>query len=123
MTESLRLSVDPMAAAHPFEQVKEQIVALVEDGTLGTGTRLPPVRTLATELGLAVNTVARVYRELEAAGVVVTKGRAGTFVAAVISERAMREAALAYVAAVRLLGVEKARATKLVADLWDRGPE
>ena len=45
------------------------------------GTRLPAVRQLAADLGLAVNTVARAYRELEAAGLVETRGRHGTVVA------------------------------------------
>jgi len=45
------------------------------------GDRLPTVRGLADTLGLAPNTVARAYRELEAGGWIVGKGRAGTFVA------------------------------------------
>jgi DNA-binding transcriptional regulator YhcF (GntR family) len=43
--------------------------------------RLPTVRKLAADLGLAVNTVARSYRELELAGLLETRGRNGTFVA------------------------------------------
>ena len=42
----------------------------------------PTVRSLASELGLAVNTVARAYRELESASLLETRGRAGTFVGA-----------------------------------------
>ncbi len=122
-SSGLRLSVDPMASTPPFEQVKDQIIALVDDRTLTVGQRLPPVRTLATDLGLAANTVAKVYRELEAAGVVVTRGRAGTFVAPANSDRAAREAALAYVKAVRFLGWDRHQATALVDDLWDRATE
>ena len=58
----------------PFEQVREQIRAQVESGELEPGFRLPPVRTLAAELDLAANTVARAYKELEALGVVETRG-------------------------------------------------
>lgn len=50
-------------------------------GRLLPGDRLPTVRELARELDLAPNTVAKAYRELEAAGFVVTAGRRGTFVA------------------------------------------
>lgn len=74
--------VDTRAATPPFEQLRALIAAGAADGTLVAGTRLPPVRRLAEDLGLAANTVARAYRELDAAGVVETRGRRGTFVAA-----------------------------------------
>ena len=64
----------------PFEQVRSQLARQISDGTLVVGTKLPTVRRLADELGLAVNTVARAYRELEASGLVETRGRAGTVV-------------------------------------------
>ena len=66
----------------PFEQLRSQVALRVAAGELAPGTRLPTVRALAAELGLAAGTVARAYRELEADGVVVTEGRHGTFVAA-----------------------------------------
>lgn len=56
---------------------------LVRTGALPVGSRLPAIRQLAGDLGLAAGTVARVYRELEAAGVLRTARRAGTVVAAV----------------------------------------
>jgi DNA-binding transcriptional MocR family regulator len=58
-------------------------VHLVRTGALPVGSRLPAIRQLAGDLGLAAGTVARVYRELEAAGVLRTARRAGTVVAAV----------------------------------------
>ena len=77
----MRISVDPASPQAPYEQVRAQFAAMMADGLLPAGTRLPTVRGLATELGLAVNTVARAYRELEEAGLVVTRGRHGSFVA------------------------------------------
>ncbi len=74
------LSVDATSSVPPFEQVRTQVIAQIDAGELVAGTRLPPVRALATELGLAANTVARAYKELEEAGYVETRGRAGTFV-------------------------------------------
>ena len=50
-------------------------------GALATGDRLPAIRQLANDLGLAGGTVARAYRELEADGVVTTHGRHGTVIA------------------------------------------
>jgi GntR family transcriptional regulator len=75
------LEVDPDAALPPYEQLRQQVTALVLGGALATGDRLPAIRQLAKDLGLAGGTVARAYRELEADGVVSTHGRHGTVVA------------------------------------------
>lgn len=73
------------------------------------------MRELAAELKMAVNTVARAYRELEGAGVVETRGRFGTFVArADPADAAMAAAAHAYAAAAHSLGVERAAALRYV---------
>lgn len=74
------LDLDPLSPVPPFQQVRDQIEEAIEGATLLPSVRLPPVRRLASELGLAANTVARSYRELELAGLVETRGRHGTFV-------------------------------------------
>ncbi len=74
------IDVDPDSSVAPYEQVRASVTSLVRSGQLAPHTRLPAVRRLAVDLGLAANTVARAYRELEAAGVVETRGRLGTFV-------------------------------------------
>jgi len=76
------LAIDASSETHPYDQIRRQIIDAVGQGRLVAGERLVPVRKLAEQLGVAVNTVARAYKELEAAGVVVTKGRAGTVVQA-----------------------------------------
>ncbi len=106
--------VDPNLPDPPFDQVKSQIAAQVASGALAPGDKLPTVRRLAEDLGLAPNTVARAYRELEAAGVVDTRGRSGTFVSGDLVERAAREAATAYVERVRALGLDRVEALALV---------
>ncbi len=73
--------LDPASAVPPFEQVRSQLTAAIESGELPPASQLPTVRRLAGDLGLAVNTVARAYRELELAGLVEGRGRHGTFVA------------------------------------------
>jgi GntR family transcriptional regulator len=65
-----------------YEQVASQIRQLVGSGDLVPGTTLPPVRQLATELGVNLNTVARAYRLLKEEGFLVIRERAGVFVAA-----------------------------------------
>lgn len=76
----MMLEVDPRSAVPPYEQVRQQVGTLVQGGMLTIGTRLPAIRQLANDLGLAPGTVARAYRELEADGVVETRGRHGTTV-------------------------------------------
>jgi DNA-binding transcriptional regulator YhcF (GntR family) len=111
---------DPASDQPPFDQLRSQIARRAASGDLAAGTRLPTVRALAAELGLAANTVARAYRELEADGVVVTEGRRGTFVAATEAAGSTdaRAAAAAYVAAVRPLGLTRDEATRLVEQAW-----
>ena len=75
------LEIDPRSAVPPYEQLRQQVTALVFGGALAIGDRLPSIRQLANDLGLAGGTVARAYRELEADGVVTTHGRHGTVIA------------------------------------------
>jgi len=107
------LQVDGRAGRPLFDQLRNQIIDAIRDGTLPPGARLPTVRELAGQLGLAVNTVARAYRELETAGVVETRGRFGTFVArADPSDSAMAAAARSYLDVARGLGLGKAEALR-----------
>ncbi len=101
------LTVDPGLPEPPYEQLKTQIAAARASGAFPAGHRLPPVRHLAAELGLAPNTVARAYRELEADGVIATRGRAGSFVTATSegADRALDAAARTYLARAAELGV------------------
>ncbi|GAA3623512.1 GntR family transcriptional regulator [Microbacterium awajiense] len=73
--------IDPSSHVPPFEQLRAGLLDAVLTGDLAAGTRLPTVRRLAEDLGLAPGTVARAYRELEAADIIETRGRNGTFVA------------------------------------------
>jgi GntR family transcriptional regulator len=95
----------------PYEQLRRQLVDLIEGGQLVEGERLPPLRQLAGDLGLAVGTVARTYRELEGAGLIRSRRGGGTRVAPVgpkpsAREREARLASLsaAYVVKARALG-------------------
>ena len=74
--------IDQKAATPPFEQLRQQLTTMIQSTALPAGHRLPSVRQLASDLGLANGTVARAYRELEAAGLVATNGRHGTQVLA-----------------------------------------
>lgn len=102
----------------PFEQARSQIAGQIATGALPSGTRLPTVRALAGELGVTVNTVARVYKELESDGLVVTEGRRGTFVRSTSTGAAVDDAVSAYVEACRRRGLTRAEAVRLVEAGW-----
>lgn len=77
---SVAIAIDSASPMPPYEQIRDQVVRGVADRQIPVGTRLPTVRRLAEDLGLAVNTVAKAYRHLEAEGHVETRGRNGTVV-------------------------------------------
>lgn len=110
----VNLTVDAASGVPPYEQVREGIRSQVESGALAAGLRLPPVRSLATTLDLAPNTVARAYKELEALGIVETRGRAGTYVAGRGVLRALQTAAATYVTSARSLGLSDDEALEAV---------
>jgi DNA-binding transcriptional regulator YhcF (GntR family) len=115
------ITLDAASATPPFEQVRAQLAAQITSGGLAAGTRLPPVRRLADDLGLATNTVARAYRDLETAGLVETRGRGGTIVSA-RGDRAREQllaAAQGYAGLARNLGIEGDEALKLVRTALD----
>ena len=113
----MMLAVDPKSAVPPFEQLRVQFRDLVASGDLVPGTRLPTVRRLAEDLGLAPNTVARTYRELETDGIIETRGRNGSFVSSHgdPAERQAQEAAAAFAKRIRTLGFDADEAVTLVA--------
>ncbi|MCH0567090.1 MULTISPECIES: GntR family transcriptional regulator [unclassified Streptomyces] len=116
---SLTIDIDENAtAAPPYEQVRAQISEQARSGVLPVGYRLPTVRGLAGSLGLAANTVAKAYRALEADGVIETRGRHGTYVAAAgqAAERELAAAAQAYVERARRLGLSQEAALAAVQD-------
>jgi DNA-binding transcriptional regulator YhcF (GntR family) len=76
------IRVDTASQVPPYAQIRAQLGALIVTGQLAEGDRLPTVRQLATDLGLAPGTVARAYRELETAELIRTRRGAGSRVAA-----------------------------------------
>ncbi|KAA1422351.1 GntR family transcriptional regulator [Mumia zhuanghuii] len=118
----MRIVIDHDASEPPYEQLRRQIASQAADGTLGPGSRIPTVRALAEDLNIAVNTVAKAYRALEAEGVLEALGRRGTF----IRSRALPDdiaaaaagAADTYVAEQRRLGIARTEAIRMVEDRW-----
>lgn len=109
----MNIVVDPDDPTPPYEQLRRQIGDLIGAGSLRPGDRLPPLRQLAGDLGLAVGTVGRAYRKLEAEGLLVSRRGGGTRVAATTrfpeDERRRRLAALtaSYLARAHALGASE----------------
>jgi len=120
------LHVDPHSTVPPYDQIRAQITTMAATGVLPAGARLPAIRQLAADLGLAAATVQRAYRELEHDHIVASRGRHGTFVLDPPThidhdEQARRLTAAAHTYAVqaRHLGVEHGRALTAAHDALD----
>ncbi|MFZ4718276.1 MAG: GntR family transcriptional regulator [Ilumatobacteraceae bacterium] len=122
--------IDQASAVPPFEQLRQQLTTMILAGTLPAGHRLPPVRQLASDLGLANGTVARTYRELESEGLVTTNGRHGTQVRATAEASSeerrarLREAAQLFARTAQQLGATPAEivAATSAAGLYSPAP-
>lgn len=115
---SVHVRIDLDSPIPQYEQVRAQIAALVTAGDLDDGDRLPTVRALAHDLGIAPGTIARAYQELEAAGLVVSRRRIGTLVTApprTLVTKAPRDAAAHLAALARVQGLTDQEAHDLLA--------
>lgn len=108
--------IDSASPVPPFEQLRAQLAQQIQDRTLAVGTRLPTIRRLAADLGLAPNTVGRAYRELEEAGLIETRRAAGSFVSAAgeNGREQARHAAAEYAAVIAGLGIDTSEAIRIV---------
>lgn len=106
-----------------YEQIKVQILSLINSGALSPGDKLPSLRTLAADLSLNFNTIKKVFAQLEADGVIITVQGKGCFVAdtakenrAVLdkAEAALREA----VAVARASGVDEKTARRIFSEIY-----
>jgi DNA-binding transcriptional regulator YhcF (GntR family) len=118
----MTVRIDRESKVPPYEQVRSQLAAQINAGTLVVGSRLPTVRQMAADLGIAANTIARAYRELEAAGLIETHGRGGCLVASTgdASKEQARQAAMTYATTVRNLGISTADALAIVSAALER---
>jgi DNA-binding transcriptional regulator YhcF (GntR family) len=120
----VRISLPSGSRLPESEQLVAALRLRIDAGSLGPGERLKPVRALAEELGLSPNTVAKAYRALEREGLLVTRGRHGTFVAETPSaripdrERRLAEAAGAFVRRGRQLGFGPEAMRRALDDAW-----
>ena len=122
------LEIDTASATPPYEQIREQVTTMAATGVLPVGTRLPTIRQLAADLGLAAGTVARAYRELEVAGVIESHRRHGSFVRgagrggarAANGSGGLDAVARAFAVAVHQLGAGQLEAMEAVRRAFDQ---
>ncbi|MFJ3673332.1 GntR family transcriptional regulator [Streptomyces sp. NPDC090106] len=116
------IRVDTASPVPPYEQIRAQLATLITTGRLREEERLPTVRQLAADLGLAAGTVARAYRELETASLIRTRRGAGTRVAPLPTPARtptaaqLAELASRFVAEARSLGADRETVQQAVRD-------
>jgi GntR family transcriptional regulator len=112
----LRIRLDPSSTIPLAEQLRGRLERLILSGSPAPGERVPTVRAMARSLDLAPGTVAKAYRRLESEGLLMARGRLGTFVAEELPERPtdaeelLDQAARAYARRARQLGFEPSQA-------------
>jgi DNA-binding transcriptional regulator YhcF (GntR family) len=119
----MMIRVDPNSLIPPYEQIREQIETMAMSGVLAPGARLPSIRQLAADLGVAPGTVAHAYGELGTSGIIQTRTGRGTVVAgkgrrlgARLAQSEVRTAAEAFTRRVHQLGVPAATALAIVSE-------
>lgn len=102
------------------DQIRDQIRGLVATGQLSAGARLPSVRQLAGDLGIAPGTVAKAYRALEAEGILTTRVGSGTRVAqtAPATPDQVLDAARRLAAVARSADVDVDEAVVILRSIW-----
>jgi DNA-binding transcriptional regulator YhcF (GntR family) len=114
--------IDPRGAVPPYEQVRTQVSEMIATGVVVEGSRLPTIRQLARDLGVADGTIARAYRELERDGWIETRRRHGSFAKRQAStpaaerDRALREAATAFAVRVAQAGADPDDAVRVIRE-------
>ena len=123
---TLSISIDVGSPTPPYEQIRSQIAAHVAGGLLTDGDRLPTMRALAADLGVATGTVARAYAELKSGGLVASRRRTGTVVTGrsgtTPADAAVREAAALLARRARESGMDGDTVLALVRAALARAP-
>ncbi len=118
--------IDPKSRTPIFEQIKDQILNMINTGELKTDDKLPSVRQLASDLDLNVNTVKRAYQELETERVTYSLLGKGVFVSktAVANEIVLENAEKELrriLASSKAKGISSERIIELTKEIYEKG--
>ncbi len=116
------IELDDLSKDPPYVQIQAIIARAIASGELAEGSKLPTIRQLAGDLGLANNTIARAYRELELEGLVTQRGRRGTVVNALVVDPDAEQKRLVadFVTQARALGMDGATTLRLISESLSR---
>ena len=117
------ITVDAEDRRPIYQQVADEIKRLIAQGALAEGATLPPVRQLAADLGVNLNTIATAYRELQAEGLIAVKHGSGAVVtsrqtskASSVSREDLRKPLRAALTQMVLAGLRRAEILRIVTD-------
>ncbi|WEK62015.1 MAG: GntR family transcriptional regulator [Candidatus Microbacterium colombiense] len=115
----MRIALSP-SGGQPTEQIRDQIRGLIATGGLAEGQRLPSVRQLAQDLGVAPRTVAKAYKALEESGALQTRVGSGTRVAegASATPLTVLDAARDLAVAARREGMDVDEVQRVLRAIW-----
>lgn len=119
--------LDDTSSMPLWAQLKKRLTYLITTGAYAYGEKLPTVRELSSGLGVAYNTVSKVYRDLERDGLIRTKQGSGTFSTyrkdeqAPYPDAAVEALAAGLVEKAREIGMTEDETMRLVRNLWGRG--
>jgi DNA-binding transcriptional regulator YhcF (GntR family) len=118
------VAIDSASSVPPYEQLRGQLERLISSGQMAAGYRLPSIRQLAADLGVAPGTVARAYADLERAGLIRSRRPQGTFVQAGAVRRRqhdlLRDLADRYAVQARQLGIDSDEAVRALQAAYRR---
>jgi len=114
------LTIDTASRKPIYEQLADGLKALIARGDLQEGVTLPPVRQLAADLGVNLNTVAVAYRQLQSEGLITVRHGSGAVVssrtAAVQNEEDLRKPLRTALTQLVLSGMPEVRIMRMVSD-------
>lgn len=118
--------IDSRSRTPVFEQIKEQILNMINTGELKTDDKLPSIRQLASDLDLNVNTVKRAFQELETEKVTYSVPGKGVFISktAVANEIVLGNAESELnriLASSKAKGISLERVIELARNIYEKG--
>ena len=112
------ITIDETDRRPIYRQVADEIKGLIARGSLSEGMALPPVRQVADDLGVNLNTIATAYRELQKEGLLKVRHGSGANVSSrrVVqqSDNEMRKALRASLAHLVLAGLPRTEIIEIV---------
>jgi GntR family transcriptional regulator len=108
-----------------YEQLVNSVIKLASAGVIKSGDKLPPVRTLASQLGINPNTVAKAYQILESEGYIFSTVGRGSFMTDKLENSSQRLVAVdeyrAAASKAQLFGAQKQELIKILDDIYKGG--